>query len=359
MTRWLMLDIGAGTLDLLVVDGGDGQAYKAVAKSPIRTMAEEIEATAGPLAVTGGEMGGGRVTQLLKERAAREKVVIGTQAAATLHHEAERVAGWGLEIVSDTDARLAAGEKGMGHVHLSDVQPARIEGLVTALGVPFDFEAVVVCAQDHGVAPPGVSHLDFRHNLFAQALSRNPRPHTLLYRGDEVPASFNRLRTIAATAAELPTASVYVMDSGMAAVTGAARDPRAAQNGCVVLDIATSHTVGAAMEGEAICGSFEYHTHDITATILDDLLEGLVAGTLSHEAILAAGGHGAFTRKPLEGGGTRPPIITTGPKRRLARDSRYDLIWGAPWGDNMMTGTVGLYTALARRLKKDPAGGVT
>jgi uncharacterized protein (DUF1786 family) len=364
MTRWLMLDIGAGTLDLLVVDGDDGQTYKAVAKSPIRTVAEEIEGTSGPLAVTGGEMGGGRVTQLLKERAATDKVVIGTSAAATLHHDVDRVAGWGLEIVSDDDACLAVNQPGMGHIHLADVQPDRIENLVTALGLPFEFDAVAVCAQDHGVAPAGVSHLDYRHNLFAEALSQTPLPRTLLYRSDEVPDNFNRLRTLAATAAGLPTAAVYVMDSGMAAITGAAQDPRAIAAGCVVLDIATSHTVGAAMQGEEVCGTFEYHTCDVNAGVLDDLLTGLTAGTLSHEAILAQGGHGAFIRKALVqkdralGREGQCPVIATGPKRRLARGSRFDLIWGAPWGDNMMTGTVGLYTALARRLNEDPVGRV-
>jgi uncharacterized protein (DUF1786 family) len=359
MARWLMLDIGAGTLDLLVVDGEDGQGYKAVAKSPIRTVAEEIEATSGPLAVTGGEMGGGRITTLLKERAATDKVVIAESAATTLHHDKERVAAWGLEVVSNADARLAAESKKMGHIHLADLQLQRIEALVTALGVPFEFEAVAVCAQDHGVAPPGVSHLDFRHNLFAEALSRTPQPHTLLHRSDEVPESFNRLKTIAASAAELPTSAVYLMDSGMAAITGAAQDMRVADRdgGCIVLDIATSHTVGASLRGLEVLGIFEYHTHDITVAVLDDLLAGLVAGTLSHEAILAQGGHGAFIRSAMAPQDPYP-IITTGPKRRLARDSRYDLIWGAPWGDNMMTGTVGLYTALARRLNQDPAGRV-
>jgi uncharacterized protein (DUF1786 family) len=243
----------------------------------------------------------------------------------------------------------------MGHIHLADVQPGRIEKLVTTLGVPFDFEVVAVCAQDHGVAPPGVSHLDFRHNLFAEALSRTPRPHTLLHAGMEVPERFNRLKTIAASAAELPTEAVYVMDSGMAAITGAAQDPHAAEAGCMVLDIATSHTVGAAMQGEEVLGIFEYHTHDVTVDVLDDLLAGLAAGTLFHEAILAQGGHGAFIRQALVCDGPCP-IIATGPKRRLARNSRFDLIWGAPWGDNMMTGTVGLYTALALRLNQDPAG---
>jgi uncharacterized protein (DUF1786 family) len=290
--------------------------------------------------------------------------VIAESAAATLHHDRERVAAWGLDIVSHADARLAAVSKEMGHIHLADVQPDRIERLVTALGVPFEFEAVAVCAQDHGVAPPGVSHLEFRHNLFAEALSRIPQPHTLLHRSDAVPDNFNRLKTIAASAAKLPTEAVYVMDSGMAAITGAAQDPRAADTGCMVLDIATSHTVGASLRGPEVLGIFEYHTHDVTVAVLDDLLAGLAAGTLSHEAILAQGGHGAFIRKALVqkdralGREGQCPVIATGPKRRLARGSRFDLIWGAPWGDNMMTGTVGLYTALARRLNEDPVGRV-
>ena len=35
---------------------------------------------------------------------------------------------------------------------------------------PIEFDAVADCAQDHGVPPHGVSHLDFRHQLYRERL---------------------------------------------------------------------------------------------------------------------------------------------------------------------------------------------
>jgi len=42
-------------------------------------------------------------------------------------------------------------------------------------------------------------------------------------------------------------------------------------------------------------------------------------------------------------------ILATGPKRRLLTGSNLPLTMGAPLGDNMMTGTVGLLEAIRRR----------
>jgi hypothetical protein len=42
-------------------------------------------------------------------------------------------------------------------------------------------------------------------------------------------------------------------------------------------------------------------------------------------------------------------ILATGPRRSLLRASRLPVVWGAPGGDNMMTGTVGLLEAIGRR----------
>jgi uncharacterized protein (DUF1786 family) len=47
-------------------------------------------------------------------------------------------------------------------------------------------------------------------------------------------------------------------------------------------------------------------------------------------------------------------IVATGPKRRLVEASRLPMTFGAPWGDNMMTGTVGLLEALRRRKNLAP-----
>jgi uncharacterized protein (DUF1786 family) len=73
-----------------------------------------------------------------------------------------------------------------------------------------------------------------------------------------------------------------------------------------------------------------------------------VDGRLDHRRILAEGGHGAYIHKAV-GRPALDTIIATGPKRRLADGSRLPIMWGAPLGDNMMTGCVGLLESLRRR----------
>jgi uncharacterized protein (DUF1786 family) len=211
---------------------------------------------------------------------------------------------------------------------------------------------VGVCVQDHGRAGPGVSHLDFRHRIFKTALDQHPFPHALLYRHDEVPMFLNRLLCISRSAKALPAKEVYVMDSGMAAIMGASMDHGATdKKDILVMDVATSHTLGAALMGEEIGGFFEYHTRDITPDRMEELLKALADGRLDHKTILEEGGHGAYIRKAF-GFDPEKKIIAVGPKRRLMKNSRLSLAWGAPMGDNMMTGTAGLLKAI--RKKKGP-----
>ena len=85
--RFLMVDIGAGTMDILWYDTEADLHYKAVVKSPVRSIAEKAAAIPGNLIVTGCEMGGGPITGLLKQRAGEADVVMSSSAAATLHHD--------------------------------------------------------------------------------------------------------------------------------------------------------------------------------------------------------------------------------------------------------------------------------
>ncbi len=54
--------------------------------------------------VTGSEMGGGPITQILKQRAQEAEVVMSASAAATLHHDPAKVRSWGITIVEDEKA---------------------------------------------------------------------------------------------------------------------------------------------------------------------------------------------------------------------------------------------------------------
>ena len=346
MSKYLLVDIGAGTMDILYLNDDTGQQYKAVVASPVIEVANQLASTKGNIVLTGLEMGGGAVTRVLKARAETASVVISVTAAATLNHNMDKVASWGLQVVSEKEARKYADDARYSHIVLTDLDLVRLQNIVAGFGVPFSFDILAVCAQDHGVPPSGVSHLDYRHNCFVDILDQSPHPHELLYDHKSVPLEMNRLRSILQQALKVPADRVYVMDSGMAAVLGAATDETARQMETkVVLDVATSHTVAAVMSGAEIAGFFEYHTHDITLERLEALMRDLAAGNLSHEQILSEGGHGCYLRRPV-GYENVQAIIATGPKRDLVRASNLPIVWGAPLGDNMMTGNAGLLAAI-------------
>ncbi|MFZ2444890.1 MAG: DUF1786 family protein [Syntrophobacteraceae bacterium] len=354
MSTFFIVDVGAGTMDVLYYDDASGLNYKAVVKSPVQYVGERAKGIRGDLLVTGCEMGGGRLAQVLREHARTSEVVMTPSAALTLSHDLEKISSWGIRLAADEDVpRLAATGK-YSRLVFGDLQVEHLRQIADDLGVPFEFDYVGVCAQDHGMPPGGVSHLDYRHNIFKEELDNNPLPYALLYEASEVPPTFNRLVSMARSAAFIPARRSYVMDSGMAAITGASMDVEARRlKNILVLDIATSHTVGAALSDGEIAGFFEYHTSDITVEKLDSLMEELAEGTLDHGRILREGGHGAYIRKPI-GLGSVEMIVATGPKRRLVEKSRMKITFGAPLGDNMMTGTVGVLEAIRRREKLPP-----
>ncbi|MCU0594327.1 MAG: DUF1786 domain-containing protein [Desulfobacterota bacterium] len=353
MSKFLLLDVGAGTLDILYYDDEAGLHYKAVVKSPVRTVAEQAQRLKGNLLVRGTEMGGGPVSEILTARAKSSQVLMTPSAALTLHHHLERVRASGIQVIDEAEAASLWATGRYSTLTLGDLEIPRLRSLVEAFGVPFSFDVVGVCAQDHGRPPHGVSHLDFRHSFFKSKLDRDPFPHALLYSREEIPPPLNRLRAIAESATQLPGREIYVMDSGMAAILGGTLDPQIRSNERIlVLDLATSHTLGAALEHGEIAGFFEYHTRDITLHRLESLVRELAEGQLAHESILQQGGHGAYVRKGL-GFDRIETIVATGPKRGLVENSRLPIRPGTPLGDHMMTGTAGLLEAIRRRKRLD------
>jgi uncharacterized protein (DUF1786 family) len=356
MSRYLLLDVGAGTLDVLYYDGLSREHFKAVVKSPVRTIAEKAAALGKKIVATGVEMGGGDLSGVLQAKAQEYRVLMTEAAAATIHHDLDRVRSFGIEIVDEQEAEDAVKSGNYSRLTLGDLEPDRLKKIVKGFGVPFVFDVVGICAQDHGVPPPGRSHLDYRHDLFKRVLGTHPRPHALLYEQSEVPETLNRLRSIAQSANNaLPASEIYVMDSGMAAMIGALSDSQVlGKDPVMVLDIATSHTLGAVFSGEELAAFFEYHTRDITLPCLETLLPDLAEGKVEHKKILEQGGHGAYTRKSV-GYANVEIILATGPRRSLLKGTTLPVVFGAPGGDNMMTGTLGLLEAIGRRKGLAPA----
>jgi uncharacterized protein (DUF1786 family) len=336
-------------MDVLWYDDEQGLHFKAVVRSPVLLAAQRAAALPGDLLVTGTEMGGGPVSRVLRRRAAEARVVMSASAAATIHHDPERVRTDGIRIVTDESARAMQDDPRFAHLELADIEPRRITAILDGFGVPSPVDVVAVCGQDHGAAPPGVSHLDYRHNLFTDLLEENPVPEVLLFEQGKIPATFNRLRGMAAGAAALGADRVYAMDSGMAAILGAGLDRDArGRSPVLVLDVATSHTVLAVLAAGKIDALVEYHTRDVTLPRLESLIRDLPEGRLHHRQVLAEGGHGAYTRQ-APGFESLKCIVATGPRRRLVASSKLPIRFGAPLGDNMMTGCAGLLAAVRRR----------
>jgi len=348
MSRILAMDIGAGTQDILIFDTDTQEHFKIVMESPTRIIGKMIAGLDEDLFVFGETMGGGPVTKSLKKQIRKRKIYITPRAAATIHNDLKKVEDQGFILV-DGDQNAFPELENLFKVELGDLDKTRLENLLDAMSIPREFDFLLLALQDHGFSPCGVSNLDFRNHFFAQRIEENPVPEHFLYSSNELPKFFTRMHASLRLARALPAKEIFIMDSGMAAILGASQDESTRGiDTFLVLDIATSHTLGAIIDKGEIAGFFEYHTRDITQKKIEELIVRLAEGDISHQKILEEGGHGAYLRK-APGFSSIKAFIATGPKRSLLKNSSFDIRFGSPLGDNMMTGTIGLVEALFQR----------
>jgi len=116
MSRFLLIDIGAGTMDVLCYDTETNLHVKAVSRSPVLYMAEKVGELSGDLIITGREMGGGAISKVLQARAQNGEVIMSTSAAATIHHDLDRVRSMGFKVVDDKEADEMSKDKRFTHL---------------------------------------------------------------------------------------------------------------------------------------------------------------------------------------------------------------------------------------------------
>jgi len=351
MARFLAIDVGTSTLDGLFFDSQSGDQFKFVAKSPTRALAERIMASeSNRILITGRQMGGGPVTEAIKAKTGQCRVMMTRSAAETIHPRKERIKNLGVILISAKAAQREAKKSDTSWFKAGDIVVEDIVTVLESMGINPMVDYFGICVQDHGTPKERISSLDFRHQIFKRIIDKDPRPSAFLFEADRIPSYLRRMRAAAADARGIPSGKIYLMDTGMAAILGASSDPSAqGKRSIMVLDIASSHTLGALVLDGEIGGFFEYHTSAITPEILEALITDLAEGRLSHERIVSEGGHGAYTRK-APGLDEVEIILATGPKRRILKGVGIEgIVPGAPFGDNMMTGTAGLILAMAER----------
>lgn len=367
-TRILAVDIGTGTQDILLFEGGQTieNCLQLIMPSPTVIYAERIRrATAErrPVLLTGRTMGGGPVSWAARDHAQAGLPCYATpDAARTLDDDLTRVSAQGLRVIAEDEVAEVRAEAGptIEAVELRDFDPAAIQTALRAFGVDPRVDALALAAFDHGAAPPDISDRRFRFDLIAERIRARPDPLALAYLVADLPPSLTRLAAVAAEAAEAAEYDKFgkhkssgpiplvLMDTGAAALAGALEDPVVrGQRESLIVNIGNFHTLAFHLRGGRILGTFEHHTGELTTARLENYLRALVGGTLTNERVFAESGHGALLLEEREPRGEAMPFVAvTGPRRELLRGSDLEPYEAVPHGDMMLAGCYGLLRAV-------------
>jgi len=337
----LAIDVGAGTQDILLYqeDVPLEGSIKLVLPSPTIIVASRIEkarARGRDIFLKGPTMGGGASTAAIRwHLSAGLKVYATPTAAATINDNLERVAAMGVKIQEDAP-------EGTEVISSGDID---IPALRTALE-QFDLklpEEVAVAVQDHGYSPTR-SNRQVRIEHMAAAIRAGGDIQAFSYQ--EPPEAMTRM-VACQEYLKGRGFSPLLMDTGPAAIFGAALDPGCRQP-AVVANFGNGHTVVSLLCEGRITGFFEHHTSQLTPEKLRLFVEMLCRGSLENSQIFDDGGHGAHIESVPD---EIRSVLVTGPRRDafLSSGALKGAIAAAPAGDMMITGCIGLLQAWTRR----------
>jgi len=346
----LAMDIGAGTMDILLHETGSSleNSVKMVLPSPTRVYARAVEEATErgmDLFIDGDIIGGGALAAALKRHLARGlRVIMTAKAAQSIRNDLDEVKGIGVEIIDGTPHKGFRGET----LTLEEVSPLKLEGLLQEYGESvMDVDVVAIAVKDHGAAPKGVSSRRFRMKMFEKRIREDPRAVGLAYRGDGVPRYLTRMISgVEASRRQLPDAEVVTMDTSPAAIVGCLTDPMVkGADPLLTVNVGNGHTMAAIVSSGRITAVAEHHTGMLDPDKLERMLVDLAGGGLSDRDVFEGGGHGAFYVEASPGIGDVEAIAVTGPRRTMIEGTSMGFVYAAPGGDVMMTGPIGLIEA--------------
>ena len=338
--RILAIDIGAGTMDVLIHDPALSMenAVQLVLPSATSIVGRRIAAAREAkreVFLHGNLMGGYHTTNAVWRHLEAGLAVYATPtAAATVHDDPELLLRKGVRIVDAAPADALA-------IELRDVDLGALAGALRAYDVTLP-ERIAIAAQDHGHSPKRSNRL-FRFEHWQRYLVPGS---TLVDHIWATPPEY--MTRLLAIQRDVPGA--VMADTGPVAVLGALEDERvaaAAERGACIVNVGNQHTLALLVRGEELFGVVEHHTEAMDTPKLERLVTRLIAGTVTHDEVFDDDGHGALV---LDGYQGREPfgfVAVTGPNRAMARPLGWYM--AAPHGAMMLTGCFGLVRG-ARRL---------
>ena len=342
--RILAIDIGAGTMDVLLHDPAQPMenAVQLVLPSATAIIGRRIERArrdGRPVFLHGNLMGGYHTTNAVWRHLEAGLAVYATaRAAGTVHDNIDLLRRRGVQITDDPPPDALA-------IELHDLDLAR---LAKTLG-PYDItipSTVAVAAQDHGFSPTASNRL-FRFEHWKRFLV--PGSTLADHIWTRPPEYMTRLLAIQADAP-----GAIVADTGPVAVLGALEDERVAteaERGVCIVNVGNQHTLALLVRGEELFGVMEHHTEAMNTEKLERLVRKLIAGTITHDEVFGDDGHGALVLDAYRDAGPFTFIAVTGPNRAMAKPLGW--YFAVPHGAMMLSGCFGLVRGV--REMKDPA----
>ncbi len=344
----LAMDIGAGTIDVLLHETGGSleNSVKMILPSPTRVYARRVALSTErgrDLHIGGDIIGGGALTSALKRHIARGlRASMTPKVAQSIRNDPDEVRQMGIEIKEDSE--LPGGFRG-DRLLLEEVSPLKYEEFLRWQGETLlDADVVAIAVKDHGTAPKGTSSRKFRMGKLKEALKIDPSIRGLAFTDASIPPYLTRMLSgVQASKRQLPEARVVTMDTSPAAIEGCLMDPSVAGlDPVMAVNVGNGHTMAAIISDEKIRGIAEHHTGMLNPGKLGKMLVDLAEGRLTNDAVFEDGGHGAFYVEEPPGLDGLKSIAVTGPNRAMIEGSGLEYIYAAPGGDMMMTGPIGL-----------------
>lgn len=342
-------DVGVGTIDVLVWNSEKINTFKMVMPSTLQYLANKIkEINNKDLLIDGIEMGGYPVSAAIIDHISKgNKVYILDPAWKTINNDKKRVLNAGIQIIHQDEKEELLKKGNIEEIYLSDLEIHYFLEIFTYFSINTEFDYIGLAVQDHGFSPEKTSSTNFRRKWIVDILKKNPKFDQFLFRYDEVPEYLSRSFGLSKYIYEKTRIPTFVSDTVIAASKGCLYHPNLKNDQIIAMDVGNGHTCAFSVDKGEILGYFEYHTHTITPENLRWAIKKLVDGKLTNQNVIKQGGHGAYVEKGL---GNNYEIIVTGPRRKIMEKTGLNYTLGAPFGDHMITGAVGLLKMILERV---------
>ncbi|MHA1270795.1 MAG: DUF1786 family protein [Candidatus Helarchaeota archaeon] len=342
-------DVGIGTIDTLIWDSNEINIYKMVMPSPCQYFSKRIRSIESDLFIDGIEMGGSPVSQTILDHINKGyKVYMTNDVWRTIKYNKKKIIEKGIIILDNKEKDKIINKNNIEKLFLTDVEIDYFFTIFKKFALSTDFDYIGIAVQDHGNPPRNQRATNFRREWIVDILKHTPYFDNFLFSHNKIPDFLSRTQAISNYIYKKTSIPVYICDTIIAAMKGCLYDPNIKNNQKITIDIGNGHTAGFSIDNNEIIGYFEYHTHAITPQKLEWSVNRLSSGDLTNQEVLENNGHGAFVKEGLN---NTYDIIVTGPKRFLIKNTKLKYILGAPFGDHMITGAVGLLKLILQRIE--------